>query len=135
MSLGRSTRSLQKTHVLLSSSRKFLNNAVSVFKIEKGSTGDKTFYAKWTPTVYNIQYVYCDGATHSNVNSYTIEDETIPLSPATKKGHTFVGWYKQESGPYDGGKYFEEKYTNFYKMKVILDKNRRLNSKSSKIFA
>ena len=61
-------------------------------KIEKGSVGDKTFTASWSPTKYKIMYVLNGGINSSeNWETYTIEDN-IKLSSPTKKGYTFTGW-------------------------------------------
>ena len=64
----------------------------TVTGIALGSTEDKTFYAKWTATVYTITYL--DGSTPLDLApaSYTIEAaETLPV--ATKEGKDFIGWY------------------------------------------
>ena len=61
--------------------------------IETNSIGNLAFYAKWTPTVYNVTYVLYDGTNaETNPASYTIEDE-ITLYAATKDGYSFGGWF------------------------------------------
>ncbi len=67
---------------------------VSSSTIAAGSTGPRTFYAKWTATSYAITY-NLDGGTNngSNPASYTIEDSLITLLDPTKTGYTFGGWY------------------------------------------
>ncbi len=62
--------------------------------ISQGSTGNKTLYAKWTPTEYTITYDL-GGGTNDPVNptSYTIETATITLNTPTRTGYTFNGWY------------------------------------------
>ena len=69
--------------------------------IAAGSTGDKTFYAKWTPITYNIVY-NLDGGENpaAAVETYTIEDE-VTLPTPEKSGYTFLGWYDAET---DGNK-------------------------------
>ena len=67
----------------------FTGSAVTV--IPKGSTGDKTFWAKWTPVPYYIVY---EGAEISS-SKYTIEDE-VELPEPTKKGYNFLGWYDND---------------------------------------
>ncbi len=57
-----------------------------------GSTGDKTFTAKWTLTPYTITY-YADGGTGASNRNYTIEDANITLPIPAKTGYTFDGWY------------------------------------------
>ncbi len=61
--------------------------------IPSGSTGDKTFYAKWTPIIYTITYNNTKDVTNSNPVSYTIESATITLSSLSEVGYTFNGWY------------------------------------------
>ncbi|GHV65378.1 hypothetical protein FACS1894199_05900 [Bacteroidia bacterium] len=65
-----------------------------------GSTSDKTFYAKWTPTIFFISYNQNNGsgADHAPA-TYTVESPTITLPTATemtKNGYTFEGWYENE---------------------------------------
>ena len=67
----------------------FTGSAVTV--IPAGSTGDKTFWAKWTPVPYYIVY---KGAEISS-SKYTIEDE-VELPEPTKKGYKFRGWYDND---------------------------------------
>ena len=69
----------------------FTGDAVTT--IAAGSTGDKTFYAKWTLVTYDITYNGVEGATNPNPANYTIESETITLDAPTKDGYTFVGWF------------------------------------------
>lgn len=59
-----------------------------------GSTGDRTFYAKWTEVKYKITY-NLDGGTNNiqNPASYTITSEVVFQNPA-KKGYIFKGWFK-----------------------------------------
>ena len=61
--------------------------------IAKGSTGNKTFTAQWTPIPYTITYAL-NGGTNSSANpsSYTIESADITLSAPTRAGYTFKGW-------------------------------------------
>ena len=65
-----------------------------VEKIEKGTLGRKKFYAKWTPTVYNIEYELNGGENNvDNLTIYTIESEDIVLEKPTKLDYDFCGWY------------------------------------------
>ncbi len=66
-------------------------------EITAGSTGDKTFYAKWTPITYHIVY-NLDGGENpaAAVETYTIEDE-VTLPTPEKSGYTFLGWYDAET--------------------------------------
>ena len=62
-----------------------------VEKIQKGSFGDRTFYAKWITGELTITYENVSGATNPNP-SYFSPDETLKLKDATKAGYDFVGW-------------------------------------------
>ena len=65
-----------------------------VTKIAKGTIGNKTLYAKWTPIEYNITYHLNGGTNHANnPDNYTVETPTITLQAPTKAGYTFDGWY------------------------------------------
>ena len=65
-----------------------------VTKIEKGSTGNKTLYAKWTAIDYKITYKLNKGKNSSkNPKSYKITSSTITLKAPTRKGYKFKGWY------------------------------------------
>ena len=65
--------------------------------ISKGSTGNRTYTANWTPITYTISYTL-NGSnpytvdTISNPVSYNIETNTITLNNPTRKGYTFKGW-------------------------------------------
>ena len=69
-----------------------------VTQIEKGSTGNRTLYAKWTYTKYKITY-NLNGGTNSKSNpaTYTVATSAITLKNPTKKGYTFAGWYSDSS--------------------------------------
>ena len=69
-----------------------------VTKIKAGSTGDKTFYAKWKIETYKISYSLAGGKNSSkNPKSYKVTSATIKLQAPTKKGYTFEGWYKDKA--------------------------------------
>ena len=59
--------------------------------IAAGSTGNRSYTATWTPTVYNITLTL-DGGTAENPTTYTILSEDITLNNPTKTGYTFKGW-------------------------------------------
>lgn len=75
-------------------------NCSTTKTITAGTTGDKTYYAKWTPTNYTITYNtssgYCTGGDASNHNctptSYTIETATFTIPNPTKDTYVFGGW-------------------------------------------
>ena len=53
----------------------------AIIQIAKGTTGDKAFYAKWTPIVYTIGYDLAGGTVATaNPTEYTIESEAITLN-------------------------------------------------------
>ena len=65
----------------------------AVTSIAAGTTGDKTLYAKWTPTTYTITYDLGGGTVAStNPTTYTIESAAITLVNPTRTGYTFAGW-------------------------------------------
>lgn len=97
--------------------------------IEKGSTGDKTLYAKWTAKEYEITYELKGGENHSdNPSFYTKETAKITLKKPSKDGYKFKGWYsdkkyKKQAKTIDKGstgaktfyaKWEKEKYTIKY---------------------
>jgi len=56
------------------------------------TSGTFTLYAKWTPTVYKIEYNLNGGTvTTANPTSYTIENQ-ITLNAPSKVGYKFTGW-------------------------------------------
>lgn len=55
-------------------------------------------YAQWEPIQYAITYELNGGTNHqSNPKTYTIETSTFTLQNPTKKGHTFKGWYRENT--------------------------------------
>ena len=69
--------------------------------IQKGSTGNKTLYAKWEAKKYDITYKLNGGKNSSkNPKSYRITTSDITLKNPTRTGYTFAGWYS------------DSKYTN-----------------------
>ena len=62
--------------------------------IAKGSTGNKTLYAKWEATKYAIAYHLNGGKNNAkNPAGYTVATANITLQNPSKKGYTFKGWY------------------------------------------
>ena len=69
-------------------------------EIRKGSTGEKTFTATWTPISYPITYDLNGGENNDeNPESYTIESGLITLKAPTKDGYAFLGWSLTNSIP------------------------------------
>ena len=68
-----------------------------VYTIEKGSYGDKKFYAKWTLTVYTVEYELNGGVNNEeNPETYNIE-QAYTLKTPTRAGYTFAGWFTEEA--------------------------------------
>ena len=71
------------------------NTAQTTVTISKGSTGNKTYTANWTPVTYNISYNLNSGSLPSNTSNpttYNIESAAITLNNPTRTGYTFAGW-------------------------------------------
>ena len=71
------------------------STAQTEVKINKGSTGAKSFTANWTPINYDITYNLNDGVLaegDTNPAQYTIESDAITLKNPTKEGYIFTGW-------------------------------------------
>ena len=73
-----------------------------VAQISAGSTGNKKFYAKFTPVNYNIEYVYVKNSTEypletENPISYNIETAETTLGAVQRDGYSFDGWYLSEN--------------------------------------
>lgn len=60
--------------------------------ISKGSTGNRTYKANWTPILYKITYKLFGGIS-DNPGTYTIETATFNLkTPTLPSGYIFTGW-------------------------------------------
>lgn len=68
------------------------NTAQKTVTIPKGSTGDKTYDAHWTPINYTISYDLQGGTMSGQKTSYNIETPTFSIPTPTKNGYTFLGW-------------------------------------------
>ena len=68
-----------------------LTEATTTVTIAKGSIGERSYTATWTPIEYAITY-NLDGGTAENPVKYTIESADITLNNPTKTGYTFKGW-------------------------------------------
>ena len=70
-------------------------NANTEVTIPKGSAGDRSYEAHYTPIVYTITYDYDDGVLPTGVTNpteYTIESDTINIVNPSKEGYEFLGW-------------------------------------------
>ena len=64
-----------------------------VTQITKGSSGNKTLYAKWISNGYQITYQLNGGKNSSeNPSTYTSSTATITLKTPTRSGYSFGGW-------------------------------------------
>ena len=78
-----------------------LSSATSSVTVNKGSCGNRSYTANWTPTPYAITYHGLEGTTNNanNPSSYTVESNDITIaSPANKSGYTFSGWATTSGG-------------------------------------
>jgi uncharacterized repeat protein (TIGR02543 family) len=67
--------------------------------IRTGSTGNKTYTAKWTPEYYTIRFEP-NGGTLATAETKTVAGGTLSAlpTPAPKEGYTFDAWYTLETG-------------------------------------
>lgn len=66
-----------------------------ITEIPKGSTGNLTLYAKWTPVTYRITYELNNGMNHpENPAEYNIESAGIVFGEPTREYYDFVSWYE-----------------------------------------
>jgi|GEM_PF-1980252 len=65
-----------------------------VTKIDKGTVGDVTLYAKFEINTYHVAYELDSGTNDAaNVSDFTVETDDIALNDAVKEGYTFKGWF------------------------------------------
>ncbi|MBE5737678.1 MAG: hypothetical protein E7348_04685 [Clostridiales bacterium] len=82
--------------------------------------GDAELYPKFEPTVYTIDYVMPEGATHDNRSSYTVEDEDFTLTEPVYENHHFLGWCTDSNLEYliseikTENEYYYTLYPKFY---------------------
>lgn len=80
-----------------------------ITEIKKGSTGNKTIYAKWTANKYTIVYKG-NGSTSGSMSSQTSRkygtSYTLAANKFKKTGYTFVGWNTKKDG---SGKSYDNK--------------------------
>lgn len=76
------------------------NFSSTVFKISKGSIGNKTFYAKWIPVQYNVKFDG-NGADYGNMDNqafkFDIQESLVP-NGYRRTGHVFIGWNTKRDG-------------------------------------
>lgn len=90
-----------------------------VTTIKKGSTGNKTLYAKWEANKYTIKF-NGNGSTSGKMSALTGrkygQSYKLTANKFKKKGYTFVGWNTKKNGT---GK----SYTNKQSIKNLTSKN------------
>lgn len=69
-----------------------LSSATKNVTIKKGSTGNRSYTANWTPTNYSITYNLNGGSISGQKTSYNIKSNDFTLPTPTRNGYTFNGW-------------------------------------------
>ena len=65
--------------------------------IPSGSTGPKTFYAKWMANTYTVEFEPNGGTINgSYVTNYTYGEGAELPTNVEKSGYTFAGWYEND---------------------------------------
>ena len=65
--------------------------------IPSGSTGPKTFYAKWMANTYTVEFEPNGGTIKgSYVTNYTYGEGAALPTDVEKSGYTFAGWYEND---------------------------------------
>ena len=64
-------------------------------KIEKGSTGSKTFTANWKANSYTVTFDTAGGSLASSTQVVTFGEEFV-LPVPTRESYQFIGWYHGE---------------------------------------
>lgn len=97
-----------------------------ITKITKGSTGNLTLYAKWTPIKYSISF-NANGGTGKMFKIYNVEynkNVTLTKNKFKKTGYKFIGWNTKVDGT---GTF----YTNAQSVKNLTSKS----GKTVKLYA
>ena len=69
-----------------------LSEATQTVTVETGSTGQRSYTAKWTLVTYNITYDLAGGSeVTANPTTYNIE-KSVTLKNPTRQGYYFAGW-------------------------------------------
>ena len=68
-----------------------------VGKIEKGTMGDKRFYAKFDINTYTIKFETFGGGKIDDIVQDYGSEVTAPSDPV-RTGYTFIGWYRNSDG-------------------------------------
>lgn len=71
-----------------------------VTEVSATDTGDKTFWAKWTPQNYQVSFEYygADGGDTTTSKNVTYAGKYGTLPVPSRTGYTFKGWYTEADG-------------------------------------
>lgn len=71
-----------------------------VTEVSATDTGDKTFWAKWTPQTYQVIFDYhgADGGDTTASKNVTYNSKYGTFPTPSRTGYTFKGWYTAEAG-------------------------------------
>ena len=76
-----------------------LTAATTTVTVAKGSIGERSYVATWTPITYNVTYDLAGGAVATpNPATYNIETAAFALTNPTREGYTFAGWTGTDLG-------------------------------------
>lgn len=69
-------------------------------EISTTDTGDKTFWAKWTPQTYQVTFHShgADGGDTTQSKTVTYDSTYGALPAPSRTGYAFKGWYTEENG-------------------------------------
>ena len=112
-----------------------LTEATMEVVIAKGSMGNRSYTATWTPITYTISYDLAGGSLADGVTnavSYTIESDAITLNNPSREGYTFAGWTGTglteatmevviAKGSMGNRSYTATWTVNFYTLKFVVD--------------
>jgi len=65
--------------------------------INKGTMGDRSYRATWTPVTYTIKFNANGGIIEGNYQTITNNGTIGSMPTPTKKGYTFLGWYTSDN--------------------------------------
>lgn len=92
-----------------------LEGAKPITSISGHETGNKMFYAKWTPVYYTINYDLNGGTINGSITTlYTCGTEVSFPTGVTKTGHRFLGWKNVVTGESNVKKTTTSQFGNIY---------------------
>ncbi len=85
-----------------------------VTKVTKGSTGDKTFWAKWIANRYKVTYACgTTNATPPSATEATYDQKfTMATNTCVRPGYKFSHWLSTNNDRYSAGSFYTWKFTN-----------------------